>query len=149
NGSRAYIMDHPTEVQKLKVLFNQDSGTGRINYIGGQGFVNSYDYLGNWLQSVPEHIRKHIKTDCPGMPQGGGTDDASFVAARIPAFTLSTQDREYGQNTWHTNRDTYDKIVFKELGKNVITTTLLPLEAANAPNDISNEKRVLPKDNEW
>lgn len=149
NGSRAYIMDHPTEVQKIKVLFNQDSGTGRINYIGGQGFVNSYDYLGNWLQSVPEHIRKHIKTDFPGMPQGGGTDNASFVAAGIPAFNLSTQNWDYGQYTWHTNRDTYDKIVFKELEKNVITTTLLTLEAANDPNDISNEKRVLPKDNEW
>jgi len=149
NGSRAYIMDHPTEVQKIKVLFNQDSGTGRINYIGGQGFVNSYDYLGNWLQSVPEHIRKHIKTDFPGMPQGGGTDNASFVAAGIPAFNLSTQNWDYGQYTWHTNRDTYDKIVFKELEKNVITTTLLTLEAANDPNDISNEKRVLPKDTEW
>lgn len=149
NGSRAYIMDHPTEVQKIKVLFNQDSGTGRINYIGGQGFTNSYDYLGNWLQSVPEHIRKHIKTDFPGMPQGGGTDNASFVAAGIPAFNLSTQNWDYGQYTWHTNRDTYDKIVFKELEKNVITTTLLTLEAANDPNDISNEKRVLPKDTEW
>lgn len=149
NGSRAYIMDRPTEVQKIKVLFNQDSGTGRINYIGGQGFTNSYDYLGNWLQSVPEHIRKHIKTDFPGMPQGGGTDNASFVAAGIPAFNLSTQNWDYGQYTWHTNRDTYDKIVFKELEKNVITTTLLTLEAANDPNDISNEKRVLPKDNEW
>ncbi|HLU84261.1 MAG TPA: hypothetical protein VKZ45_02205, partial [Vicingaceae bacterium] len=51
--------------------------------------------------------------------------------------------------TWHTNRDTYDKIVFKELEKNVITTTLLTLEAANDPNDISNEKRVLPNDTEW
>ncbi len=149
NGSRAYIMDHPTEVQKIKVLFNQDSGTGRINYIGGQGFVNSYDYLGNWLQSVPEHIRKHIKTDFPGMPQGGGTDNASFVAAGIPAFNLSTQNWDYGQYTWHTNRDTYDKIVFEELEKNVITTTLLTLEAANDPNEISNEKRVLPKDTEW
>lgn len=149
NGSRAYIMDHPTEVQKIKVLFNQDSGTGRINYIGGQGFTNSYDYLGNWLQSVPEHIRKHIKTDFPGMPQGGGTDNASFVAAGIPAFNLSTQNWDYGQYTWHTNRDTYDKIVFKELEKNVITTTLLTLEAANDPNEISNEKRILPKDNEW
>ena len=149
NGSRAYIMDHPTEVKKIKVLFNQDSGTGRINYIGGQGFTKSYDYIGNWLLNVPENIRKHIKTDYPGMPQGGGTDNASFVAAGIPAFNLSTQNWDYGQYTWHTNRDTYDKIVFEELEKNVITTTILTLEAANDPNEISNEKRNLPKDTEW
>ena len=149
NGSRAYVMDHPTEVQKIKVLFNQDSGTGRINYIGGQGFTNAYNYLGNWLQNIPEDIRKHIKTDFPGMPQAGGTDNATFVAAGIPAFNLGTQSWDYGSYTWHTNRDTYDKIVFPELEKNVITTAILTLEAANDSNEISNEKRILPKDTEW
>ena len=149
NGSRAYVMDHPSEVQKIKVLFNQDSGTGRINYIGGQGFTGSYNYLGNWLQHVPEPVRKYIKTDFPGMPQGGGTDNASFIAAGIPAFNLSTQNWDYGSYTWHTNRDTYDKIVFPELEKNVVTTAILTLEAANDPNDISNEKRVLPTNTEW
>lgn len=149
NGSRAYVMDNPTEVQKIKVLFNQDSGTGRINYINGQGFTQSYNYLGTWLQNVPEDIRKHIKTDFPGMPQNGGTDNASFIAANIPAFNLSTQNWDYGQYTWHTNRDTYDKIVFEELRKNVITTTILTLEAANDPNEISNEKRILPTNTEW
>lgn len=149
NGSRAYVMDHPSEVQKIKVLFNQDSGTGRINYIGGQGFTESYNYLGNWLQHVPEPIRKHIKTDFPGMPQGGGTDNASFIAAGIPAFNLSTQNWDYGSYTWHTNRDTYDKIVFPELEKNVVTTAILTLEAANDPNNISSEKRTLPTNTEW
>lgn len=149
NGSRAYVMDHPSEVQKIKVLFNQDSGTGRINYIGGQGFTGSYNYLGNWLQHVPEPIRKYIKTDFPGMPQGGGTDNASFIAAGTPAFNLSTQNWDYGSYTWHTNRDTYDKIVFPELEKNVVTTAILALEAANDPNDISNEKRILPTSTEW
>lgn len=149
NGSRAYVMDHPSEVQKIKVLFNQDSGTGRINYIGGQGFTGSYNYLGNWLQHTPEPVRKYIKTDFPGMPQGGGTDNASFIAAGIPAFNLSTQNWDYGSYTWHTNRDTYDKIVFPELEKNVVTTAILALEAANDPNDISNEKRVLPTNTEW
>lgn len=149
NGSRAYVMDHPSEVQKIKVLFNQDSGTGRINYIGGQGFTESYNYLGSWLQQVPESMRKHIKTEFPGMPQGGGTDNATFVAAGVPAFNLSTQNWDYGSYTWHTNRDTYDKIVFPELEKNVVTTAILALEAANAPGEISNAKRILPVDSEW
>ncbi|WCM42072.1 M28 family peptidase [Flavobacterium sp. CBA20B-1] len=149
NGSRAYVMDHPSEVQKIKVLFNQDSGTGRITYIGGQGFTQAYNYLGTWLQNVPEENRKYIKTDFPGMPQTGGTDNASFVAAGIPAFNLGTQNWDYGQYTWHTNRDTYDKIVFEEMMKNVITTTILTLEAANDPNEISNEKRILPANSEW
>lgn len=149
NGSRAYIMDYPSEVQKIKVLFNQDSGTGRINYISGQGFSASYSYLGNWLSNIPENIRKHIKTDFPGMPQAGGTDNATFIAAGIPAFNLGTQSWDYGSYTWHTNRDTYDKIVFPELEKNVITTAILTLEAANDPNEIQNTKRILPTNSEW
>lgn len=149
NGARAYVMDKPLETQKIKVLFNQDSGTGRVNNIGGQGFANSYNYLGRWLQQVPEDIRKHIKTDFPGMPQKGGTDNAAFIAAGVPAFNLGTQNWDYGQYTWHTNRDTYDKIVFEELEKTLITTVILALEAANDPNEISNERRVLPENTEW
>lgn len=149
NGARAYVMDNALETQKIKVLFNQDSGTGRVNYIGGQGFTHAYDYLGRWLQHVPDNVRKYIKTDFPGMPQKGGTDNAAFVAAGVPAFNLGTENWDYGQYTWHTNRDTYDKIVFEELEKTLITTTILALEAANDPNEISNEKRVLPTNTEW
>ena len=83
------------------------------------------------------------------MPQTGGTDNATFVAAGIPAFNLGTQSWDYGSYTWHTNRDTYDKIVFPELEKNVVATVILALEAANDPNEISNTKRVLPKNTEW
>lgn len=144
NGSRAYVIDQPEVIKNTKVLFNQDSGTGRINRITGQGFVHSYDYLGKWLSKVPKEYSQYIQTNFPDMPQNGGTDNASFVAAGIPAFNLSTQGWNYGSYTWHTNRDTYDKIVFEEVQRNVITTAILTIEAANDENEISNERRVLP-----
>lgn len=146
NGSRAYVLDQPEIIKNTKALFNQDSGTGRINRITGQGFVNSYDYLGRWLSKVPKEYSQYIQTNFPDMPQTGGTDNASFIAAGIPAFNLSTQNWNYGMYTWHTNRDTYDKIVFEEVQRNVITTAILIIEAANDANDISNEKRILPMD---
>ena len=132
----------------MKVLFNQDSGTGRITSINGQGFIDAYDYLGRWMEQIPDSIKKYITTTFPGVPQTRGTDNVPFVAAGVPAFAFGSQNWGYGPFTWHTNLDTYDKIVFQEVIKNVITTAILTLEAANDPNEISNQRRVMPLDKE-
>ena len=144
NGSRAYAEDHPEIMEKTVVSFNQDSGTGRINNISGQGFVNSYEYLGRWLNQVPKDITKHISTSFPGIPGSGGTDNAAFVAYGVPAFNLGTQNWGYGTYTWHTNRDSYDKIMFNEVVRNVITTAILTYQAAQEEGEISREKRIMP-----
>jgi GAF domain-containing protein len=47
----------------------------------------------------------------PGRRRRGGSDNASFVCAGAPAFGLGSLSWDYGTYTWHTNRDTYDKIV--------------------------------------
>ena len=144
NGSRAYAEDHPEIMYKTVVSFNQDSGTGRINNIGGQGFVNSYNYLGKWLNQVPKDITKHISTNFPGIPGSGGTDNAAFVAYGVPAFNLGTQNWGYGTYTWHTNKDSYDKIMFNEMVRNVIATAILTYQAAQEEGEISREKRIMP-----
>jgi len=59
---------------------------------------------------------------------------------------LGSQNWGYGGYTWHTNRDSYDKIMFNELKRNVILTALLTYQAAQDDNEISNEKRILPLD---
>ena len=90
NGSRAFVEDHPAIVKNVQALFNQDNGTGRVVNLSGQGYLHAYDYLGRWLEAVPKDITKHIKTNFPGTPGGGGSDYASFVAAGAPAFSLSS-----------------------------------------------------------
>jgi len=145
NGSRAFVEDYPNIVENIQAVFNQDNGTGRVVSISGQGFLNSYDYLSDWLSSVPQDVTKHIETDFPGMPGSGGTDHASFVAAGVPAFNLSALDWEYWNYTWHTNLDSYDKIVFDDLKNNVILTAILAYKASEDPDQASREKRVLPE----
>lgn len=144
NGSRAFVEDNPEVVEGLQVLFNQDNGTGRIVNINGQGFVHSYDYIGRWLSAVPQNVRTHIETSFPGMPSGGGTDHASFVAAGAPAFNLSALNWDYRTVTWHTNRDTYDKIVFDDVRNNAILTAILVYMASEDPERTSRERRVMP-----
>ncbi len=144
NGSRAFVEDHPEIVNNLQVLFNQDNGTGRVVNIAGQGFLNAYDYIGRWLNSVPAEVRKHIETSFPGSPGSGGSDYASFVATGAPAFSLSSNSWLYGSYTWHTNRDTYDKIVFDDVRNNAILAAVLVYMACEDPEKTSREKIKLP-----
>ena len=144
NGSRAYVEDHPQIVQNIQALFNQDNGTGRVVTIGGAGFLHSYDYIGRWLARVPAGYKQALETRFPGSPAGGGSDNASFVAAGVPAFSLSSNSWLYGSYTWHTNRDTYDKIVFDDVRNNAILTAILVYMACEDPARTQRDKIVLP-----
>jgi Zn-dependent M28 family amino/carboxypeptidase len=146
NGSRAFVEDHPEIVKNIQAVFNQDNGTGRVVNLSGQGFLHAYQYLDRWLAAVPEDIRQPIETNFPGIPASGGSDYASFVAAGAPAFSLSSLSWDYGTYTWHTNRDTYDKIVFDDVQSNVILTAILTYMASEDPERTSREKRILPLD---
>ena len=148
NGSRAFVEDQPEIVNNIQAVFNQDNGTGRVVNLAGQGFLHAYKYLDKWLAAVPEDIRQHIETHFPGMPGSGGSDFASFVAVGAPAFSLSSLSWSYGTYTWHTNRDTYDKIVFDDVRSNAILTAILTYMASEDPETTSREKREMPLDPE-
>ena len=140
NGSRAFVEDHPEIVSNLQALFNQDNGTGRIVNMSGSGYAKAKDYLGRWMAAIPGEYRDSIKATFPGAPGGGGSDHASFVAAGAPAFSLGALNWSYFNYTWHTNRDTYDKIIFDDLRNNAIVTAILVYMACEDPERSSNEK---------
>ena len=142
NGSRGFVMDHPELMPKIQALFNQDNGTGRVANISGQGFIHAYDYLGRWLSKVPNKITKDIEYTFPGNPGGGGSDYASFLAAGVPAFSLSSLSWSYYNYTWHTNLDTYDKIVFDDVRNNVILAAILVYMASEEDKPTNKEVRV-------
>jgi hypothetical protein len=137
------VEDHPEIVSNLQALFNQDNGTGRIVNMSGSGYAKAKEYLGRWMTAIPGEYKDSIKTVFPGAPGGGGSDHASFVAVGAPAFSLGALNWSYFNYTWHTNRDTYDKIVFDDLRNNAIVTAILAYMAANDPERSSNEKAVI------
>ena len=144
NGSRAFVEDHPEIVEGVQAVFNQDNGTGRAVNIQGAGFMHSYEFITDWLTAVPRDISKHIETSFPGSPSGGGSDNASFVAAGAPAFNLSALSWDYWNYTWHTNRDTYDKIVWDDVQSNAILAAIMAYKASEDENKTSRERIVLP-----
>lgn len=69
---------------------------------------------------------------------------ASFVAAGAPAFSLSSLNWSYGTYTWHTNRDTYDKIVWDDVQSNIILTAILAYMASEDPQTTLRDRSLLP-----
>ena len=141
NGSRAFAADHPEVVEGLQALFNQDNGTGRVERVSMQGLVDAGAYFGRWLSRIPSDITQHIELQLPGTPGGGGSDYASFVCAGAPAFGLSSLSWEYGTYTWHTDRDTFDKLAFDELRNNATLVAMLAYLASEEPELMPRTRR--------
>jgi carboxypeptidase Q len=147
NGSRAFVADHQALMPKISVLFNQDNGTGRFNWINTLGFIDAYDYFNRWFNYLPEEHRKEIKMDIPGNPGGrGGSDYAAFLPYDVPAFFLISNSWDYGTYTWHTNLDTYDKIVWEDMKRNAVTLATMVYLACEEPQMFSRKKAQLPLD---
>jgi carboxypeptidase Q len=139
-GSKAFSEDHPDVVQGLQALFNQDNGTGRIVRMSGAGLPNAAEHIAEWLGKIPYELRNQITFSGPGVPSGGGSDDFSFSCRGAPAFGLGALPWDYGNYTWHTNRDTYDKIVFDDLRSNATLTAMLAYLASEDPRMITRER---------
>jgi carboxypeptidase Q len=155
NGSAAFVEDHPEIINNLQALFNQDNGTGRVTNINGQGFLYSYEFISRWLAQVPAAYKTDLTTTFPGSPGRGGSDFASFVMAGAPGFSLSSLSWGYGNITWHTNLDTYDKIVFDDVRNNAILTAILVYMASEDDTKTPRDRITLPinpetgKPSEW
>ncbi|MEQ1858131.1 MAG: M28 family peptidase, partial [Longimicrobiales bacterium] len=120
NGSRAFTEDHPEVIAGLQALWNQDNGTGRVISLSAQGLVDAGGSLARWLAQVPAEVGQYVELDVPGNPGGGGSDYASFMCHGAPGFNLSALSWDYTTHTWHSNRDTYDKLVFDDIRNNVV-----------------------------
>nr|WP_240979008.1 M20/M25/M40 family metallo-hydrolase [Longimicrobium terrae] len=130
NGSRAFAEDHPEIVDGLQALLNQDTGTGRIERVSLQGFSGAGPFWRRWLAALPRDVADGIELDDPGLPSAGSSDHSSFVCRGAPGFWLLSKSWDYGTYTWHTDRDTYDKVVFDDVRRNAITIAMLAWQAA-------------------
>jgi carboxypeptidase Q len=147
-GSNAFATDHPEVVAGLQAAFNQDNGTWRIDYIRMQGFAEAGSNFGKWMGSIPNEIADNIRLDIPGVPERGGSDHMAFICRSAPGFRLQSHYPEYRQYTWHTNRDTYDKVVLDDLKNNATLAAMLAYMASEDDARVSRHQRQLPPDAE-
>lgn len=143
-GSHAFAEDNPHITRNLQAAFNQDNGTWRIDYIRMQGFVGAGAHFGRWFGAIPREITQHIELDIPGVPERGGSDHMAFICRGVPGFRLQSSYPEYRQYTWHTNRDTFDKISFDDLRNNATLTAMLAYMASEDPGLVPRDRISVP-----
>ena len=143
-GSGSFREDHSDVVDGLQAAFNQDNGTWRIERIEGQGLLYAGDHIGKWMSQVPPEIADHVTLEFPGAQNNTGSDHVSFLCTGAPSFRLQSAYDEYRQYTWHTNRDTYDKIVFDDLKNNATLAAMLAYQASEDPVRVPRDRATLP-----
>lgn len=145
-GSTAFVADNPEVAEGLQAAFNQDNGTWRIDYVRMQGLLGAGPHFAKWMEAIPPEIAGHVELDVPGVPERGGSDHMSFICKGAPGFRLQSNYPDYRQYTWHTNRDTYDKIVFDDLRNNATLAAMLAYAASEDPERVRVVPRELPPD---
>jgi hypothetical protein len=147
NGSTAFTEDHPEVMKGLQALFNQDNGTGRVQSISSSGLTDIGPHLRSWYSKLPPFFTDSLSPNVVSwnfndVPTGnpGGTDGAVFACFGTPSIGMNAVNWNYGSYTWHTNRDTYDKIVFDDLKHNATLVAMLVYAASEDPQFIDRTK---------
>ncbi len=135
-GSIAYVKEHfgtaeepKPEFASLDAYFNIDSGTGRVRGASIFGPVESGDILRAAL--APFEDLGVMGASVTTGRNRGGTDSTSFNAAGLPGVGLGQDSIEYQSHTWHTNLDTYERIVPEDAIKSSIVIAAAVWHVAN------------------
>jgi len=115
-GSKAYVEQHfgtfenpKPEFAKFNGYFNIDSGTGRARALGVFGPPEAAAVLREALAPLSDLGFAGVTASTGRNP--GGTDSTSFNAAGLPGIGGQQDPIEYFNVTWHTNLDTYERII--------------------------------------
>jgi Zn-dependent M28 family amino/carboxypeptidase len=147
-GSAAYAADHPDVIKGMQVLLNQDNGTGQIDTVRSVGFIDAPASFATWMSRMPGDVTRGVSIDVPGFAHDESTDSDAFACRDAPAFFLNSSDWDYNDYTWHTNRDTFDKISWAAVKKNATLIAMLAYEASEDANRVSRARRTPPKNAE-
>ncbi len=124
-GSQAYINKHFGSFEapkpayfKFGGYFNIDSGTGRARGMSVFGPVEAADSLREALAPFSDlGFFGTVATRSRGL---GGSDHTSFNRAGLPGIGAVQDPIEYQSATWHTNLDTYERIIEDDAKKSAI-----------------------------
>ena len=124
-GSQAYIKEHfgtfenpKPGYEKFGGYFNIDSGTGRARGMSVFGPPEAAKMLGDALTPFADlGVLGALNSQSRGL---GGSDNTSFNAAGLPGIGVFQDPIEYFTHTWHTNLDTYERIIEDDVKSSAI-----------------------------
>jgi hypothetical protein len=115
-GSQAYVKEHfgtfenpKPEFANFAGYFNIDSGTGRARGMTVFGPPEAATILRQALSPfAPQGVAGATRTT---SRRRGGSDHTSFNEAGLPGIGVGQDPIEYNSHTWHTNLDTFERVI--------------------------------------
>ncbi|MBZ5582192.1 MAG: M20/M25/M40 family metallo-hydrolase [Acidobacteriia bacterium] len=135
-GSKAYVAGHfgsfenpKPDFSRFVAYLNVDSGTGRLRGAGIFGPPEAAAVLRAAL--APFEDLGVVGASATASRATGGTDSTSFNAAGLAGIGLQQDPIEYFGVTWHTNLDTYERLVPDDLKQASTVVAALAWHIAN------------------
>ena len=124
-GSQAYVKEHFGTFEKPKPdyakfagYFNIDQGTGRARGLTVFGPPEAATVLKEAVASFKD--LGVLGANTTRNRARGGSDHTSFNEAGLPGILVMQDPIQYDAQTWHTNLDTYERIVEEDVKKSAI-----------------------------
>jgi Zn-dependent M28 family amino/carboxypeptidase len=124
-GSIAYVKQHfgtaedpKAGYEKFGGYFNIDSGTGRVR---GASIFGPPE-TANIMREILEPFKNDgvVGAVATRSRRLGGSDNTSFNQAGLPGIGMGQDPIEYNSHTWHTNLDTYERILDDDVKKDAM-----------------------------
>jgi hypothetical protein len=135
-GSFAYVKNHfgsaeepKPEFTKLQAYWNIDDGTGLVRSASIFGPPAAAEALAQYF--VPWQSWGISGAGASTARVEGGSDNGAFAVAGLPGIGARQDNIEYSSTTWHSNLDTYERIIPDDVMKNATITASLMLGLAN------------------
>lgn len=147
-GSRAYVREHfgdpvsmtlKPEHEMFSVYFNIDTGSGRTRGILTQANDMVKPIFAEQMQPFQE-----LGIDTLVPRNDWGTDHQAFDAVGLPAFDLLQDSLDYWSHTHHSNVDTVDHVLPKDLMVSAAFLAALVYDAATRDDRMPRESLPPP-----
>jgi carboxypeptidase Q len=129
-GSRAYARAHRPELDNAAGVVIWDSGTGKTTGFADGGRNDLLDSAKKIIAPLRQFGLTEMKTDMES-----GTDHVDFMLEGVPTFVADQDEANYLVN-YHAVSDTYDKVDFVQLKRDVAEAAEFSFALANLPGKI-------------
>jgi hypothetical protein len=135
-GSFAYVKQHFGSAEhplpafdNLDAYWNIDDGTGLVRGATVFGPPDAAAVVAQYLKPFDEWGVYGANPSSARVE--GGSDNGAFAVAGLPGIGAQQDPIEYNSTTWHTDLDTYERIVPEDVMHNAVLTASVILGLAN------------------